>query len=447
VRNSPMTDKKIPSFTGLYKRPNKSEPKKFSYILKARQRGTNKVVSVTLGTSNALNLSEAKVLAKENLQLLQQGINPNEQRKQELANKEQQKTLQEQAELTLGQAYDERLLELSHNSSPATISSYKNVFKNHCSHLKNKPLKEITERDMTTLYAKVRKTASQSGRVFSSATNEAGEAQAQKLLRYLSATFNYYLGDEINGVPLLTKNPVNVIKRKKLRPTIKRRERNLEPEQLGLLLYRASIISIFGLDKNTNNIRKDEADFMLVLALNGQRLNELSSVLWKDVQLDTEIPSYTLHDTKNKTSHQLPMTDAVLNAFINRHNDKHSESPYVFYSRRRPEVAMSVDKLANKFSKEIEFEFTAHDLRRTFAYASNYVDVSHYDRKALLNHSTQDVTDGYIGGLSLQDKLIALTKINDYMLKDEEKHLKDGGFKTTEEYKELEDKVISFPLH
>ena len=97
---------------GLYQRERVTGNK---WVVKAKQRGINKPVTVTLGRVGVISVREARRLARDKLALLAEGVNPNTQSKLS-------RDTDAQLGVTLSDAIDAYLA--LRELKPSTIKSY-----------------------------------------------------------------------------------------------------------------------------------------------------------------------------------------------------------------------------------------------------------------------------------------------------------------------------------
>ena len=71
---------------GLYKKTNKFSSK---WVVKARQAGMGKVVTVQIGNAKTITLSDAKNCAKPIISELSKGQNPNEKKRKQIKTKQE----------------------------------------------------------------------------------------------------------------------------------------------------------------------------------------------------------------------------------------------------------------------------------------------------------------------------------------------------------------------
>jgi integrase len=102
----------------------------------------------------------------------------------------------------------------------------------------------------------------------------------------------------------------------------------------------------------------DIADFFIVLADTGARFNNVSSLLWSDVDLQNH--KITFRNTKNGSDITLPMTDRVYNVLSNR---THLETPFASIEYNR--VRLSWDRMKKQFNWPSGQGYKMHALRHT----------------------------------------------------------------------------------
>ena len=141
------------------------------WVVKAKQRGINKPVTVTLGRVDVINVREARRLAKENLALLASGINPNQKRKTELR-------AESNKGINLEQAYH-FYMELRADLKPSTKKSYQQVMTRCFGDWFKRPIKEITRDDVVKKYNAIRNRIAKRSKRPEKA-NPRGLAEAQK---------------------------------------------------------------------------------------------------------------------------------------------------------------------------------------------------------------------------------------------------------------------------
>jgi len=365
--------------SGLYKRVRNTYN---SWVVIARIKN-GKVVNVNIGKDTLIKVSEARKRAKEILLQLASGVNPNQQRRIEAQKEKYRK-------FTLQEALDDY----------ASIVPWKESTKNDVYKVINRrfddwlsrPLISISKDDCLARFHQIKKNIQSNNRQKNrNSSNPVGEGEAQKAFRYLSAIFNSYIHDELGEDKLLPKgNPCLILKAKKVRKTLKPRDRYLNRLQRSQLHSHLASVHTDELEE-TFRTTKDDADLIWLLIHTGLRLEEALMLKWNAVDFNNE--TFTVFDTKNSRDHTLPMTENTKIMLTRRANDGDN---FVFPSPVHQNRSMTASKTFKRVSEEVGFVFTAHDLRRTVATvaAERGYDLSSVG--AVLNHSRQGVTEGYI---------------------------------------------------
>jgi hypothetical protein len=195
------------SLKGLYKRTQGSS---VVWAVKARQKGANKVVSVTLGRVELLSTTVARSKAKVVLAKLAEGINPNQERLEESLKKQRAEQTLKARSLSLGEALEQyaTLKQLK----PKTEKDLKETLQRNFPDWLPRPLLEIT-REMilerfTVIKARVKSRRAAvamkllgEGKKAVAYKSVDGAGEAQRAFRYLSAVINSVKNDEVNGEP------------------------------------------------------------------------------------------------------------------------------------------------------------------------------------------------------------------------------------------------------
>ena len=353
----------------------KHQPSGDVYVLKAKQHITNKTVTITYGKKSLISLSKVRQKAKNDLALLAQGINP---RDHINALKAESKTLSEAVE----EYFSLRSLK------PSTLDTYSKAIKRNFKDWLTRPIREITRDDVLKRFQHIRSRVKKDSRQVEM-KNPAGEAEAQKAMRTLSAILGSFEHDTLSdGSPLLPQgNPVIVLKNKAARKTLKPRDRHLSlQERLELRDYLSN-----AWHKEWNGlINKEQASFIFLLLVTGLRFNEPLKMQWSDVFFKEKY--FVIRNTKNGRDHIMPMTKRIKSILIGLKND----SEWVFASPVDPSKPASMAKVIQRASEEAQIKFTAHDLRRTVATLLADRGFSEDRISVVLNHSRQTQTSAYI---------------------------------------------------
>jgi len=280
------------SLKGLYKRKQGSS---VVWAVKARQKGANKVVSVTLGRVELLSATVARSKAKVVLAKLGEGINPNHERLQESLKKQKAEQTLKARSLSLGEALEQYVT--LKQLKPKTEKDLKETLQRNFPDWLPRPLLELT-REMilerfTVIKARVKSRRAAvamkllgEGKKAVAYKSVDGAGEAQRAFRYLSAVINSVKNDEVNGEPLLARNPVDVLRDKKMRKSLVPRESYLNESQLESLF---DLVTQQVHPEYSGNVTRDDIDFVLLLAITGMRLEEVRHIRWSDVDFSADV--------------------------------------------------------------------------------------------------------------------------------------------------------------
>lgn len=365
-----------------------------TYIVEKKVNG--KSTRSTLGIHGQITLAQARVLAQEVLVQMSKGINPNEQKRQQRADIENQDNLIRQ-QPTLQIAFEAYINERA--LKDRTLSDYEIVLSKYLADWKDLKLASITR---TMIQQRHQELSTKS------------KAQANMAMRVFRAIYNFsvehYLDDKEEPIlPLI--NPVNTLNAKRAWNKIKRRKTYINEDKLpdwinAVLAY-----------KDRGQVLETNKDFLLTLILTGFRRNECESIAWADV--DLKYGFITSVDPKNGDPHTLPMGDFLWE--LMRKRKRHIvDSKWVFPSAKSVSGHITnISKVRAKINKSCGIEFTFHDLRRTFGSIAESLDYGKYTIKKLLNHREEDERDVTAGYVQVSDKKLreAMNEIEGLILK------------------------------
>lgn len=374
---------------GLYKR---MRPTGDVWAVKGRIKG-GKPITITIGKTSLFTVNQARVEARRYLGELAKGIDPNEQlKKKRIAEKARDLKLLDAIEKY------QSLASWKEKTKKDALETLSRRFGDWF----NKPLASITKEDCQSRFLKIKndvkkiKTARDQRRLkqglpVASYKNEIGLGEAQRAFRYLSAVFASFIHDDAGDEKLLPNgNPCLIIKAKKLRTTLKPRERYLSQSE------RDAIYGIFAATSHPDypgHIQQDDIDLVWLLIHTGLRLDEARTLKWNDVDFVNEV--FTARDTKNGRDHTLPFTSVTHHLFTSRLASKRSKI-YVFPSPLNPSKPTSASRVFERVCAETGVTFAAHDLRRTVATLAGEIGYDLDSVGKLLNHAKKGVTGGYV---------------------------------------------------
>ena len=365
-----IADAEVP---GLKTKPQSSGA---VYVLKAKQRGTRRTVTITYGKVVNLSIREVRRWAKRDLALLSQGINPNTHKKAVA-----------EGEKTLETALNEFLM--SRSIKDSTRKSYEQTIRRNLKDWLNRPITEITQQMIIARYHKIKDDVAKRKKQKQLA-NPSGEGEAQKAMRSLSSVLGFFEEDVLqDGTRLLPLgNPCRVLKAKGIRKPLKKREGYLTLKQR--LDLRDSLSRASHPEWKNKPLTNQQAIFVMVLLLSGLRKDEARLLRWEDISFDDR--TITIPETKNGKAHVLPMTSKMRGLLEQVQND----SEWVFESPRLKGKPASMSRVVERISQDLGTNFTHHDIRRTVATLLAERGLSSDQIGILLNHANKGQTQDYI---------------------------------------------------
>lgn len=353
-----------------------------TFAVEARVNG--KTVRTSLGLYGRLTPEQARKVATEVLASMTKGTNPNAQRREE-----------RRKAITLEQAYQGYITERA--LRPNTLRDYQRAMARAFDDWRPKPLTDITRLMVEKRFDELSvPTLDDAGQVV--AKNEAFPNQA---FRFLRALLNWasekYAADD--GEPLLSSNPCDRLKARKMWHKIERRDGWIRPDQL------AAFFAALAYQPHHTERQRAVRDLCSLYVLTGLRLNEGAALRWDGVDLQRKTITIAGDRVKNHQKHELPIGEwlAAMLARYKQANDAkpvHEQSAYVFAAGNKAGHLKDFADVVEGIGQTAGLVFTPHDLRRTFVtITNNHVKgLSAYTIKRLMNHATDstDVTAGYI---------------------------------------------------
>lgn len=354
-----------------------------SFIVETRIDG--KVKRVTLGKYGKITAEEARKAAKSLLGRIARGENPVAEKK-----------IKKIKAITLQQAFND-YLKARKDLKPGTIVDYKRVLKQVVPDWHNRAITSISREMIARRHAHHGMNTS--------------KARANNAMRVLRAIFNFAKHEYQveDGQPIILVNPVEYLSHTRGWYRIERKQTVVKTHQLAAWYL--------GLNKLVEYEKYSRAtmwkDYFLLILFTGMRRMEAASLNWQDIDLIER--TFTVHDTKNRESHTLPMSDAIYDLFLRREKVQHNE--FVFPANSSTGHILEPRKAMLKVAELSGVSFTVHDLRRTFATIAESLELPAYALKRLLNHKmNHDVTAGYIIR-DVERLRKPMQRITDYILK------------------------------
>ncbi len=280
--------------------------------------------------------------------------------------------------------------------SSNTITSYYSMLNNHLADWKNKSLDVVSRQDVVTRFMKL---------------SERSTSTANRVFRFLRAIYNEqtdFLNDEINGRINLT-NPVMILTKRKYWHKEEPASDWIQPDKLALFFNILTDMRTFG------EFYSLVADYFEFLIFTGLRRRSASNLLIDDVDLDNL--TYLIVP-KGKSLVQMPLTHSIAQLLERRILlSKAIGSKYVFANPENLGNPINDPRRALRYlRKELSLDITIHGFRRSFATYAEFIDLSQYVIKRLLNHTMgRDVTAVHYIQRDINRLRAALTKIESYI--------------------------------
>jgi integrase len=349
---------------------------KITFIAEGRIKGAG-TRRKTLGTYPAMEVEEARFLARLLIRQMQQGVDPVKAAKAK-AHKEQ--SLSKSVEGIFLDYLRVRTLK------PKTEKDYRNTFYLVFDDWKDRPARDITRSDAQELFFETR--------------DNRGLAMAGLAFRIISAVFNMAKADEVAGERLIKENPVDVLKDKRIDRKVDRRKRYLSDAEI------AKFVELFHdalnfYEREPHGVTRQGGNYVMLLLATGLRKSEALALKWIDV--DWTARHFVVHNTKNGTDHYVPLSSLISHVLLlqrqyldKEKNESRRDSVWVFPNRYGTGHMTEPKSQLARIKEATGLEFSFHDLRRTFAQHAHLHGIEHPLIQRALNHKTGSITDQYI---------------------------------------------------
>lgn len=345
----------------------------------------NRLQRITVGRFPEISTEVARKEAQILLGKIATGVNPVAEKKAKRIKR-----------ITLQEVFND-YLKARKSLKPLTVTDYERVLKQVVPDWLDKPL-TIISRDM------IAKRHMQYGESNS-------KARSNLAMRVLRALFNFAINQyqASDGKEIFTENPIKRLSHTRAWYRINRKQTVIKSNKLADWYQGLIRLSEWHSKHDTEMWQ----DYFLLVLFTGLRRQEAASLRWDNVDLDAK--TFTLHDTKNRNSHTLPMSEFLLELFERRKKSRQNE--YVFSAKSDAGHLIEPRKAMLKVAELSGVGFTVHDLRRTFVTIAESLEIPAYALKRLLNHNmNHDVTAGYII-MDVERLRKPMQQISDYMLR------------------------------
>jgi len=371
-----------------------------SFRVYKKVRGAKAATQVTIGVFPDLTIDQARSKAREIINEMALGINPNDKKKST-----------ENESVSLQRVFDDYLImkKLSEN----TVRGYKQVINAYLTKYINKPLALLTEEVIKQIHTTITNGEFKGMR-------KPSKAQADLCMRVVRALFNFakYEYRGYDNTFIFVENPVTILSHQRSWHNVERKSTYVRPHQLKKFLH-----SVAELRKEFALIQDQFAlavcDLVEFALFTGLRKNELLTLPWSQVDLPGK--AFYVSETKNGTPLELPISPYLMQLFENR-KLKCEGREFVFYADNDKGYVVEPKKVIKKIADKSEHNFTLHDLRRTFTTIAESVNIGTYSIKRLLNHKSRrdDVTAGYTvltpeelrkPALAIENKILEIAEV------------------------------------
>ena len=309
----------------------------------------------------------ARTEAKSVLVDMQQGINPNEEKKKSRTRG-----------VTLCDAWEMHEYTLrSKKRSQKTIDGYEYCINHYLNDWIDRPLAEISRKDVNERHKKIAEdVVSRNGSKIPPGNALPGTYAANSAMRAFRTVYNRAAKqhEELPTNPCVNVDWFIEDPKKSAIPSTQLRQ------------WYSEVMTI------NNPIRRD---YFLVVLFTGMRRRSTAAMRWADVDLENKLLHVPKPKGGEKKAFTIPLSDYLCELLENRkkeNEDIFPNSPWVF-----PAAISKSGHISNP-KVRLSVPFSIHDLRRTFITVAESIDVSPYSIKALANHGLpkHDVTAGYV---------------------------------------------------
>jgi len=343
---------------------------KKSYVVEARTKGRPR--RRTLADAQHIPIEEARKRAKVLLAAFAEGRDLD--REAETA-REKTKSLSE--------AFEQFLFERQAKLAPKTVYDYRLNMDRFFGDWQAHPIRSVSPIMFMERFDRI--------------TTESGQASATSATRLLSAIWTHAreTSRDPDGAYTLPETPTSIIKgTKKQHKQTRRKTYVKRPRDF----FRAlSDVPSF-----------EFRVFVELVYRTGARRSEISNLQWVDI--DFAASTALFRKTKNGTDHLMPLSSQAV-ALLRDLRGIQEDGVYIWGKRQFGDPRGSLAKLVEGYGEP----FMYHDLRRSFINLCEDCEIPSRTVKILINHLTEDVTDGY-GTRDIGPKhFVAVQKVSDLL--------------------------------
>ena len=362
-----------------------------TYIVQRRAGGNrgSKLIRYKIGAVSATPIDQARKEAAAKIRHLEDGIDVNEEKRQEAKEREIKG-------ITLAEAYEE--FKSSKERRPRTTQTYDENMNRTLKDWLDKPLASITP-EMVLKKHKEISTAGRNGR---------GVASANQAMRLIRVIFNYVIATKNDGnTPAIVKNPVEILNQLDMWNSLEARDRTVHPDDLSAW-YKAVMA------QESEKMK----DFFLFLMFSGLRRNECMQLELEHFDIRSKVLTIPAAISKTKKTRKIPLTDVLLEIFLKRKaaHIASGKPAYLFQGRHGKGHLKEPKRGVYDVRDKSGIDWASHDLRRTYVTTADRLDISANKVKFLVGHSVSgDVTGKHYSKLTVDDVRDAAQNIANYL--------------------------------
>lgn len=366
--------------------------KAYFVMVRTLRNGTWKMRRTTLGSTNELDLAQARESAREAIERAQQGKAPVE------VKRERREAQESASRNTFSHVRSEflRLYRTRQKRKPSerTLAELRRVLESDLfAGWDERPLAEITKRDVMD--------------VTDHLVEQGKETAANRYLTYLKMLFGWALDRGIIEV-----DPTDRVKKPGSEQS---RARVLAPAELHAIWHATAPTQANKGDLFTAIVK--------VLMLTGQRRNEVAGMRWSEIDLDARLWTLPGERTKNHRAHLVPLSESVVQILRDRQAEQAAmgmDTPLVFTSSGKAPFSGWSRSKARLDGRAKTASWTLHDLRRTLVTRmAEDLRIPPHVVEAIVNHvsgTRAGVAGVYNRALYLDERRSALDAWAGYVL-------------------------------
>lgn len=379
-------DTMLPSF-GL--RVSQAGRKTWVIMTRTWVNGKRKLSRVKIGTYPDTSLAQARELAREAILIADSGKRP------DIVWQRQETAKADDSINTFAHVRDDflqkyRIRRTNARPRPRTLEEMNRVLKSdRMKHLEPVPLTDITKQDVRDILDQI--------------MSEGYNALANRTHTYLNSLFKWSAERD-----LIDEIPTTGIKAPGEK---KSRERVLSVDEIALI-WKA-------LTPSENNETSMFEQIVKILLLTGQRRNEVGGMRWREIDFDKMMWTVPAVRTKNKRTHLVPLSPAVME-ILNERRESNNSSPLVFTTNGKTSFSgWSRSKSRTEKRADLNEHWILHDLRRTLVtHMNEELGIQPHVVEAVVNHASginSGVAGVYNRAQYLDERKAALTAWADYI--------------------------------